>query len=174
VDVVLTIVFFLCAILAVAGAVGAALGPAAQWRLLGLLVLALGTAGVLASLSAGFAALVALVCLGASAVLLGSMDASAPARGGRRAAGDPVATPGGGRAALSAQVGAVAAAALLVLLLVVALGSTFVRGSHDGSAFDAVGLGRVFFGRDALALEAVGATLTAALAVGALARGRRS
>jgi NADH:ubiquinone oxidoreductase subunit 6 (subunit J) len=162
VDVVLTIVFFLCAILAVAGAVGAALGPAAPWRLMGLLALAVGAAGVLASFSAGFAALVALVCLGASAVLLGSTEA-APVAAGLR-----------GAAALPAQVGAVAAALLLAILLVVALGGTFAGGPHPGPAFDAVALGRAFFGRDALALEAVGATLTAALAVGALARSRRS
>jgi NADH-quinone oxidoreductase subunit J len=162
VDVVLTIVFFLCAILAVAGAVGAALGPAAQWRLLGLLALAVGAAGVLASLSAGFAAVVALVCLAASAVLLGSTDA-APVTSGPR-----------GQAALTAQIGAVAAALLLAILLVVAFGGTFARGGQAGSAFDAVALGRLFFGRDALALEAVGATLTAALALGALARSRRS
>jgi hypothetical protein len=158
VDVVLTIVFFLCAILAVAGAVGAALGPAAPWRLLGLLALAVGAAGVLASFSAGFAAVIALVCLGASAVLLGPADAAAlRAQGG-----------------LAAQIGAVAAALLLVILLVVALRGTFAGVPHAGSAFDAVALGRAFFGRDALALEAVGATLTAALAVGALARSRRS
>ena len=161
-DVVLTIVFFLCAILAVAGAVGAALGPAAPWRLPGLLALAVGAAGVLASFSAGFAALVALVCLGASALLLGSADAAAVAAGLRQ------------RAALSAQVGAIAAALLLAILVVVALRGTFVGGGHAGPAFDAVGLGRAFFGRDALALEAVGATLTAALAMGALARSRRS
>jgi NADH:ubiquinone oxidoreductase subunit 6 (subunit J) len=158
VDVVLTIVFFLCAILAVAGAVGAALGPAAPWRLLGLLALAVGTAGVLASFSAGFAASIALVCLGASAVLLGPMDPAA-ARG---------------QGGLSAQVGAAAAALLLVILLVVALRSTFAGVPHAGTAFDAVALGRAFFGRDALAVEAVGAALTAALAVGALARSRRS
>jgi len=158
VDVVLTIVFFLCAILAVAGAVGAALGQAAPWRLLGLLALAVGVAGVLASFSAGFAALIALVCLGASAVLLGPTDAAAPGPQGR----------------LAAQVGAVAAALLLVILLVVALRGTFAGVPHAGSVFDAVALGRAFFGRDALALEAVGATLTAALAVGALARSRRS
>lgn len=157
-DVVLTIVFFLCAILAVAGAVGTALGPAAPWRLLGLLALAVGAAGVLASFSAGFAALVALVCLGASAVLLGPTDATTP-----RASGS-----------LPAQVGAVAAALLLVILLVVALRGTFAGVAHAGPAFDAVALGRALFGRDALALEAVGAALTAALAVGALARSRRS
>lgn len=160
-DVVVTIVFFLCAILAVAGAVGAALGPAAPWRLFGLLAVAVGAAGVLASLSAGFAAVIALVCLGASALLLGSTDA-APAAGLR------------GPGAFSAQLGALAAALLLVILVVVALRGTFVEGGHAGSAFDAVALGRAFFGRDALALEAVGATLTAALAVGALARSRRS
>jgi NADH-quinone oxidoreductase subunit J len=161
VDVVLTIVFFLCAILAVAGAVGAALGPAASWRLVGLLALAVGAAGVLASFSAGFAAVVALVCLGASAVLLGTADA-APVTAGLR-----------GSAALPAQAGAVAAALLLAILVVVALGGTFAGGAHAGPAFDAAALGRAFFGRDALALEAVGATLTAALAVGALARSRR-
>ena len=160
-DVVLTIVFFLCAILAVAGAVGAAIGPTAQWRLLGLLALAVGTTGVLASLSAGFAALVALVCLGASAMLLGTTDAAAAA-------------PGRTQAGMSAQVGAVAAALLLAVLLVVAFGSSFARGGHAGSAFDAAALGRLLFGRDAIALEAVAATLTAALAVGALARSRRS
>jgi NADH:ubiquinone oxidoreductase subunit 6 (subunit J) len=162
VDVVVTIVFFLCAILAVAGAVGAALGPAAPWRLLGLLALAVGAAGVLASLSAGFAAVIALVCLGASALLLGSTDAAAAAAGLR------------GPGALPAQVGALAAALLLVILLVVALRGTFFEGGFAGSPFDAVALGRAFFGRDALALEAVGATLTTALAVGALARSRRS
>ena len=166
-DVVLTIVFFLCAILAVAGAVGAAVGPAATWRLLGLLALAVGTAGVLASLSAGVAALIALVCLGASAVLLGSADAAASGAP-RGPAAQPV------QAGLSAQVGAVAAALLLALLLIVAFGGSFARGGSAGSAFDAVALGRLFFGRDAVALEAVGATLTAALAVGALARSRRS
>jgi NADH-quinone oxidoreductase subunit J len=159
VDLVLTIVFFLCAILAVAGAVGAALGPDATWRLLGLLVLAVGTAGVLASLSAGFAALVAIVCLGASAVLLGSAGVGAV----RDLAVNSL---------LSAQVGAVAAALLLALLLVVAVGGSFQATSHVPPAFDLAGLGRAFFGRDALALEAVGATLTAGLAVGALARRR--
>jgi NADH:ubiquinone oxidoreductase subunit 6 (subunit J) len=159
VDLVLTIVFFLCATLAVAGAVGAALSPVATWRLLGLLALAVGTAGVLASLSAGFAAVVALVCLGASALLLGSAAVAAVR--------DLVV-----ESVLSAQVGGAAAALLLVLLLVVAIGGSFQAAGHVPPAFDLAGLGRTFFGRDALALEAVGATLTAGLAVGALARRR--
>jgi NADH:ubiquinone oxidoreductase subunit 6 (subunit J) len=167
VDLVLTIVFFLCAILAVAGALGASLVPDASWRLLGLLVMAVGTAGVLAALSAGFAALVALVALVAAAVLVGSAGAGGLAGAARLRFDIPAAT-------LSAQVGAVAAALLLAVLLVVAVAGTFAAGAHSGGVFDAAAVGRVFFGRDALALEAVGATLTAALAVGAAARSRRS
>ena len=163
-DLVLTLVFLICAILAVAGALVASLGPSPSWRLLGLLVVAAGTAGVLASLSAGYAALVALVCLGASAILLGAGAVSVtwPERPGVR-----------GVRTIPAQAGAVAAALLLVLLLVVALRGTFAAGAAVGSGFDAAAVGRAFFGRDALALEAVGATLAAALAAGALVRSRR-
>ena len=160
-DLVLTIVFFICAILAVAGALGASLGPTASWRLLGLLAVAAGTAGVLASLWAGFAAVIALVCLGASAVLIGGTDAAAER---------PDASV---RAALTGQVGAAAAAALLVLLLVVAVRGSFAAGVGPGGAFDASALGRLFFGRDALALEAVAAALTAAFAAAAVAGSRR-
>jgi NADH:ubiquinone oxidoreductase subunit 6 (subunit J) len=161
VDLVLTIVFLICAILAVAGALGASLGPSASWRQTGLLAMAVGTAGVLASLSAGYAALVALVCLGASAVMLGAA-AAVPGRVGLR-----------GVPTVPAQAGAVAAALLLAALLVVALRGTFAAGGGAGPAFDAAGVGRAFFGRDALALEAVGAALTVALAAGAMTRGRR-
>jgi NADH:ubiquinone oxidoreductase subunit 6 (subunit J) len=161
VDLALTIVFFICAILAVAGALGASLSPTASWRLLGLLVMAVGTAGVLAGMSAGFAAVVALLCLGASALVVGAVDGGAAG-----AVGPP-------RSTLAGQVGAVAAALLLAVLLVVAVRGSFASGASPGGAFDATALGHAFFGRDALALEAVGASLTAALAVGALARSRR-
>lgn len=161
-DLVLTIVFFICAILAVAGAVGASLAASAPWRLLGLLALALGTAGVLASFSAVIAAVIALVCLVASAMLLSGAGAVPVRVGDLRAA------------ALPALLGAAAAALLLAVLLVVAVGGTFVAAGQTASGFDPGALGRAFFGRDALALEAVGAMLTAALAVGAAVRGRRS
>ena len=169
-DLVLTIVFFICAILAVAGALGASLVPDAPWRLLGLLAVAVGTAGVLVSLSAGFAALVALVCLGASAVLIGG-TAAGGAAGSPRLRFDVA--DAGAALRLSAQIGAVAAAALLAILLVVAVAGSFVSGPHTGDAFGAAAVGRAFFGRDALAREAVGATLMAALAVGAAVRSRR-
>ena len=55
-DVVLTILFSLCAILAVAGSLASVLLPAGAGRLLGLLGVAVGTAGVLATFSEGFAA----------------------------------------------------------------------------------------------------------------------
>jgi hypothetical protein len=166
VDLVLTVVFFICAILAVAGALSASLGPDAPWRMLGLLALAVGTTGALATLSSGFAAVVALVCLGASGVLLGGRDEDVPTR----ARAQPSRVPG----SLTAQVGAVSAALLLAVLVVVAFGVRFADGGRDGAGFDVAALGRAFFGRDALAVLAVGASLTTALAVGALARSRRS
>lgn len=160
-DLVLTIVFFICAILAVAGALGASLAPTASWRLLGLLAVAAGTAGVLVGLSAGFVALVALVCLGASALLVGG------------AGSGPLRPAVAGRAALPGQVGAVAAALLLVVLLVVAVRGSFAAGAGAGGVFDVRALGHLFFGRDAMAMEAAAAALTAALAAGGLARSRR-
>ena len=169
-DLVLTIVFFICAILAVAGALGASLVPDASWRLLGLLAVAVGTAGVLASFSAGFAALVALVCLGASAVLIGGAAAGGVA-GAARLRFDVA--DAGAAFRLSAQIGAVAAAMLLAVLLAVAVAGSFASGGHGGDGFGAAAVGRVFFGRDALAVEAVGGMLTAALAIGAAARSRR-
>jgi NADH:ubiquinone oxidoreductase subunit 6 (subunit J) len=171
VDLVLTIVFFICAILAVAGALGASLVPDASWRLLGLLAMAVGTAGVLVSFSAGFAALVALVCLGASAVLIGGATVGGVAGAARLRF---EATEVGGAIRLSAQIGAVAAALLLAILLAVAVAGSFASGAHRGDGFGASAVGRVFFGRDALALEAVGAMLMAALAIGAAVRGRRT
>jgi NADH:ubiquinone oxidoreductase subunit 6 (subunit J) len=161
VDLVLTIVFFICAILAVAGALGASFGPTASWRLLGLLGVAAGTAGVLVGLSAAYAALVVLVCLGASAVLVAG---TAPG---------PVREAAAGRAALPGQMGAAAAALLLIILLVVAVRGSFATGVGLASSFDPAALGRVLFGRDAVAVEAVGAALTAALGAGALAWSRR-
>ena len=161
-DLVLTIVFFICAILGVAGALAASLGQSASLRLLGLLALAVGAAGTLASLSAGYAALVALVCLGASAILIGGVDPGTARNGASWSQGLP------------AQLGALASAVLLVLLVVVAVRGPFAGGGQAGNAFDAAALGRLFFGRDALAVEAAGAALAAALAAGVVARSRRS
>jgi hypothetical protein len=158
-DVVLTILFSLCAILAVAGSLASALLPAGAGRLLGLLGVAVGTAGVLATFSEGFAALVALVCLGASALLV----AGGVGRAGASSRPD-----------LAAQLGAAAAALLLGLLVFVAVRGGFRSGASPDGPFAAAALGRLFFGRDALALEAVGAALAIALALGAIAWSRRA
>ena len=70
-DVLLTIAFYVCAGLALAGALSSALlSGASPWRPLALLAVAVGAAGVLASLSAGFAAVVTLICLVTVAMVL--------------------------------------------------------------------------------------------------------
>jgi hypothetical protein len=170
-DVVVTIIFYGCAIVAVVGALAAALVPAPSWRLFGLLGVAIGAAGLLLTLEAGFAALLALVCLSASAVLVGGglrparADRAAGSRVGPRRRGLPGAD-------LPAQLGAAGAVLLLVVLLVIALGGSFAAGASQGP-FAAAEVGRALFGRDALATEAVGASLLVALAVSALAWSRR-
>lgn len=165
-NVVLTIVFFVCAALAVAGALGGALAPAATWRLLALLAVAVGAAGVLLSFAEGFAALVTLVCLGASALLIGGEGAPRPSI--RRPAPAGVAF-----ASLSSQLGAIVAVLLLAVLLVIALTGSFATGAAAQGPFDAAAIGRALFDRDALPLEAVGVGLLTALAVGAVGRSRR-
>jgi hypothetical protein len=159
-DVLLTIVFSVCAVLAVAGALAAAVLPAGPPRLVGLLGVAVGTAGVLATLSAGFVALVALVSLGASALLLGAgaADAGTATRPWQE---------------LTGRLGAVAAVLLLAVLVFVAVRGSFAVGAYPGGSFGAGTLGRLLFGRDALAVEAVGVALALALAFGGLTWSRR-
>jgi NADH:ubiquinone oxidoreductase subunit 6 (subunit J) len=163
VDVLLTIAFYVCAGLALAGALGSALLPGASpWRLLALLAVAAGTAGVLAALSAGFAALVTLVCLGTVAVLLSGPRAVAAAAGAVK------------EHRWLAQVGALAAAALFVTLAYAAVRGDFVRGSYPGGWFGAAFLGRLLFTRDAVALQAVAFALLIGLTgVAVRARGDR-
>jgi hypothetical protein len=157
VDVLLTIAFYVCAGLALAGALSSALlSGASSWRPLALLALAAGTAGVLASLSAGFAALVSLICLVTVAVLLSGPRAAAAALGAvkdhRRLA----------------QVGALAAAALFVTLAYAAVRGDFVRGAYPGGWFGAAFVGRLLFTRDAMAMQAVAFALLIGLTGAAL------
>lgn len=163
-DVLLTIVFYACAALALAGALASALLPTGSgWGAIGLLALALGTAGMLGSLSAGVAALVALASLGGAALLIsGPAAAIVPAVAAAR---EP---------RWAAQIAAAAAAGLLVILIYAAFKSGFGHGSYPGGAFGADGLTRLFFSRDALPLEAVGFILLVALAGGVVSgRARR-
>jgi len=165
-DLVLTIVFYAFAILAVVGALTAALSAIASRRLLGLIGVAVGTAGVLLSFSAWLVAPLALACLGASALLVG---------GGGQDRGTASARPAGlGEAGPVTLAGVAATASLFVLLVAAAAGGSFQNAGSGSAGVAASALGRVFFARDALAVDAVGAAVMIALAVGALARGRRS
>jgi NADH:ubiquinone oxidoreductase subunit 6 (subunit J) len=164
-DLVLTIVFYTFAILAVVGALVAALAPTASLRLMGLIGVAVGTAGVMISLSAWLVALISLVCLGASAFLVA---------GGREVrAASPTPSAWFREAGFGTQAGVVAAALLLVLLALVAAGGSFSRGGSGTAGIGVASLGRILFARDALAVEAAGAAAMIAMAMAAAVRGGR-
>ncbi len=141
--------FYVSSGVSLAGALGVALMRRRDHRGLALAVVGVGLAGLYLTLSAGFAAAVALLCyLGAAWLLAGR----------------------GYRAVMSAsgpvwrQAGAVGAGGLLVLLAYSAFRGGFVNGAFRGGTFGTESIGRLFFGHDALATEAV-----ALLVVGALA-----
>ncbi len=147
-DTSLTLILATCSALAVAGALAAGVAPA-TWRPLSLLLLAAGTAGALASLGAGFAALMALIALGAAAPLLAEHPL-----GARRST--PRAT---GARSLAAQLGAVGAGLVLVLFGFAALRGDFVHASYSGGWLGTAAIGRLLFGQDALAADAVAGLL---------------
>jgi hypothetical protein len=165
-DTTLTIIFYACSGLAIAGSLAATLA-AARWRGVALMAVAIGTAGALAALWAGFAALLALVALGGCALLIGAL----PERAGGRPA--PSGRPRPGRAGLSTGLGAVVAVVLLAVMLYASLWGSFAAHPYPGGWFGAAALGRAFFGRDAVALEAVAGMLLVGLAGGVVARVRR-
>ena len=141
--------FYVSSGVSLADALGVALMRRRDHRGLALAVVGVGLAGLYLTLSAGFAAAVALLCyLGAAWLLAGR----------------------GYRAVMSAsgpvwrQAGAVGAGGLLVLLAYSAFRGGFVNGAFRGGTFGTESIGRLFFGHDALATEAV-----ALLVVGALA-----
>jgi NADH:ubiquinone oxidoreductase subunit 6 (subunit J) len=140
--------FYVSAALSVAGGLSVAFLPGRSQRGLSLAVVAIGVAGVYLSLSAGFAALVALVCLGGCALLLAGST--------YRIIDAPVGGPW-------RQVGALGAAALVAVLSYAAYGSNFARNTYFGGPFGSAGLGRQLFAHDALATEAVAALVLVAL-----------
>jgi hypothetical protein len=161
-DLVLTIVFSIGAVLAGGGALAVALVPVPAWRPLGLLAVAAGSALALLGLSAWVAAAVALACLLAS----GLLAAGATERAGQTETGRLTQT----------QVGALAGALLVIVLLVIAVagGLTGAFASGGSASLDPTALGRALFDRDALAVVAVGAAILVGLAGGAVVRRRRS
>ena len=140
--------FYVSAALSAAGGLCVAFLAVRTRRGLALAVSAVGIAGMYLSLSAGFAALVALVCFGACAFLLAgsSYRSIEQAVGGRWR-----------------QVGALAAAALLALLAYAAYRGHFAHATYFGGAFGSAAIGRRFFAHDALATEAIAALVLVAL-----------
>ncbi len=161
-DVLSTGLFLVCAAVSVAGALLAALGPGG-WRALGMLAVAVGVAVLFALLSAGFAAVVELVCGGGAALTVaaaGRLGARPPARG---------AEPSG----QFAQAVATACALALAALAYSAFRGGFFPGRYPGGLFDIAGLGRLLFDRDALAGAALGGLVMAAVGGAAVAWRRR-
>jgi NADH:ubiquinone oxidoreductase subunit 6 (subunit J) len=124
-------------------------------RALGIGALAFGLAGLDADLDAGFAAVVTLVAVGASALLLLGLPPATRAAGGEE-------QPAG----IAQQLGAALAGAVLLVLLYVAFNGHYFGGATFTGQFNAAALGRLLAGRDALALEAVAAALLVAGALG--------
>src|SRR5438094_676655 len=112
-------------------------------------VVGLGLAGLYVSLSAGFAALLALLCYLGAAWLI----ASPQYRSIEGVAG-----------AAWRQMGAVGAGGLLAVLAYSAFRGDFVHAVYYGGEFGATALSRLMLARDAMATEAVAALVLVVLA----------
>jgi NADH:ubiquinone oxidoreductase subunit 6 (subunit J) len=141
--------FYASSGISLAGGLGVGLLPGREARGIALGVLGIGLAGIYLTLSAGLAAVAALVCYLGCATLF----ASPQYRSLEAVAG-----------ALWRQAGAVAAALLLALLAYSAFRGDFVHATFFGGPFGASNLGRVFFAHDAMPTEAVALLVLAAFA----------
>ncbi len=147
--------FYAFAAPAIVGAVVAAWARSREMAGLGLLLVALAVALLLADLSAGFAGLLVFVLLaGASALSLAVPTTAEPPP--RRAH----------------NMGAVVAALLFAALAYAAYRGVYHPGEYPGGTFNSAALGRLLLGRDALALIAVGAA--AFVGIAHLPGGRRA
>ena len=140
--------FYVSAALSVGGGLSVAFLSDRSRRGLSMAVVALGVAGIYLSLSAGFAALIALVCYGGSALLLAGSTYRI------------VESPIGG---IWRQVGAIAAAALMAVLAYSGYRGDFAHATYFGGVFGSAALGRRLLAHDALATEAVAGLVLAAL-----------
>jgi NADH:ubiquinone oxidoreductase subunit 6 (subunit J) len=137
-------IFYAFAAATVAGGLLAGL-TAGRLRLLALALVAVGLSGLYADLDAGFAALVTLVALVASALLLHSA--------GPRTAAEPEPS------ALVRQLGAALAGAVFLVLAYVAFKGNWFAGYHPAGFLNSAALGRLLIGHDALAVEVAAAAL---------------
>lgn len=141
--------FYASSGVSVAGALGVALLPRRDQRGVALAVVGLGLAGLYASLSAGFVALVALVCYLGAAWLVATQQ--------YRAVDNVAGTRW-------RQLGAVGAGGLLAVLAYSAFRGDFVHAVYYGGEFGATALSRLVFAHDTLATEAIAAMVVVALA----------
>jgi NADH:ubiquinone oxidoreductase subunit 6 (subunit J) len=149
--------FYVSAAVSLGGGLLVAFLPGRGWRGLAVGISGLGVVGLYASLSAGFAGVVALVCYAGCALLLAAPQ--------YRVMDTVVA--GAWR-----QVGAVAAGGLFAILAYAAWRGDFAHASpFNFGAFGSAAVGRLLFAHDALATEAIGALVLVAL-VGATAAWR--
>ena len=149
-----TIGFFLSAALSVVGGLSVAFLSDRPRRGLALAVVAIGVSGIYLSLSAGFAALIALVCFGGCALVL---------------AGSTYRIVEPAVSSRWRQAGAIGAAGLMALLAYSAFRGNFGERLYFGGPFGSAALGRLLFAHDALATLAVAALVLVALAGATLA-----
>jgi hypothetical protein len=135
------------------GGLGVALLPGRDLRGIAIAAVGVGLAGADLSLSAGFAAAVAVVCYAGCAVMVA---------GPRYRTVEAIVAP------LWRQVGAVGAAALLAVLAFSAFRGEFANYRFSGGLFDARLIARLLLAHDVLATEAV-AVLAFVSAAGAAA-----
>lgn len=140
--------FYASSAVALAGGVVVVFAGGRGLRSVALLISGAGVAGVYASLSAGFAALVVLGSFAGSALLVARPDYRAVVGGTHHA---------------WRQLAAVGTAILLAALGYAAFRGDFAHVTFNGGFFGSVAVGRLLLVRDALATEAVGALVLAAL-----------
>ena len=153
--------FYVSAAVSLGGGLLVAFLPGRGSRGLAVAIAGAGIVGLYASLSAGFAGLVALVCYAGCALLLAAPQYRV------------IDTVVGG---LWRQAGALAAGGLFAILAYAAWRGDFAHATpFNFGAIGSAAVGRLLFAHDALATEAVGALVLVAL-VGATAvwRGRDS
>ena len=153
-----TIGFYVSSALSITGALLVALLPGRGARGAALGLAAVGLAGIYLFLSAGFAAVVALVCYAGCAWLV---------------AGPQHRTVGYAVRPVWRHLAALAASGLLAALIYSAFRGDFVRATFYGGWFGSAAIGRLLFAHDALATEAVAALIVVALVGASVAwRGR--
>lgn len=149
--------FYVSAALAGVGGLGLAFARHHERRGLALGLVGLGVAGAYASLSAGFAAVIALLCYAGCALLIARPD--------YRTVEQAV-------SAVWRQLGAVGASLLFAALAYAAYRGDFVHATFYGGVFGSNSLARLMFAHDAPATEAVAGLVLVAL-VGAAFAWRR-